>query len=525
MNVLRQFERHYKTPTIIVYLILIHIISEDIEKKNWEVHNICKGSDFMYNNGQLLRSTPEEQGISSSAILNFINATEKTKSGLHSFMLLRHGFVIAEGWWAPYSKEVPHMLFSLSKSFTSTAIGLAVEEKLLSTEDKVISFFSDKLPEKIDENLQQMTIKDLLMMGTGHAEDTTDTIVKAEDGDWVKAFLSLEVEYTPGTHFLYNTGATYMLSAIIQKVTGETLLDYLTPRLFKPLGIENPTWDKCPKGINTGGFGLSLKTEDIAKFGQLYLQKGIYNGKRIVPEAWIAEATSKQISNGNDEDNDWSQGYGYQFWRCKHNEYRGDGAFGQLCVVMPDKDTVLATTSGSEDIGLILNHIWDNLLPAICDKPLEANHKAYSELEDKLRMLHIPAPQGGCCSDLKDNISGNEYELNENLTKLERVAFDFSGEVAVVSFTDARGIHKISCANEWWLNGETDITGDTSKIYASGTWMKNDIYVMSWIFVETPFCYTTKCSFDGNQIKIEIETNVSMGPKVVTEIQGRLINN
>jgi CubicO group peptidase (beta-lactamase class C family) len=478
----------------------------------------------MYNNGQLLRSTPEEQGISSSAILDFINATEKTKSGLHSFMLLRHGFVIAEGWWSPYSKELPHMLFSLSKSFTSTAIGLAVEEKLISTEDKVISFFGYKLPEKIDKNLEQMTIKDLLIMGTGHAEDTTDTIVRAEDGDWVKAFLSLPVEYTPGTHFLYNTGATYMLSAILQKVTGETLLDYLTPRLFMPLGIENATWDKCPKGINTGGFGLSIKTEDIAKFGQLYLQKGIYNGNRIVPEAWIAEATSKQISNGTNENSDWEQGYGYQFWRCLHNEYRGDGAFGQFCIVMPDKDVVLAVTSGSDDMGIILKHAWDNLLPAFEDELIDANSEAYTALKNKLRVLHIPAPQAGYYSNLKDDISGNGYELEKNEFKFEKVSFDFSGEGSVVSFTDARGIHKISCANEWWLNGKTDILGENSKIYASGTWEKNDLYVMSWIFVETPFCYTIKCNFSGNRIKVEIEANVSMGPKTLPELNGRLIS-
>lgn len=478
----------------------------------------------MYGNGKLTRSTPEEQGISSSAILKFIEAVEETKSGLHSFMLLRHGFVISEGWWSPYSKEIPHMLFSLSKSFTSTAIGIAVSEKIISKDDKVISFFKDKLPEKVDENLMRMTIKDLLMMGTGHAEDTTERIMKAEDGDWVKAFLSLKLEYEPGTYFIYNTGATYMLSAIIQKVTGQTLLDYLTPRLFQPLEIDNPTWEKCPNGINVGGFGLSIKTEDIAKFGQLYLQKGIYNGKRILDEAWIAEATSKQISNGTNEDSDWEQGYGYQFWRCKHGFYRADGAFGQLAVVMPDKDTVLAATSGSDDIALILKHVWDHIMPAIYDKPLEANDKDYSELVNKLSIIHIPAPQAGYYSDLKDDITGNEYEFEMNELKMKKISFDFSGEGSVVSFTDSRGVHKISCANEWWLNGKTDILGESSKIYASGTWQKNDVYVMSWIFVETPFCYTLTCKFDENEIQIKIDVNVSMGPVKLPKLKGRLLN-
>ncbi|MBW7461807.1 serine hydrolase, partial [Paenibacillus sepulcri] len=152
--------------------------------------------------------------------------------------------------------------------------------------------------------------------------------------------LAAPVEHEPGTHFVYNSGATYMLSAILQKVTGQTLLEYLQPRLIEPLGIKGAAWDVCPRGINVGGWGLNVTTEDIARFGQLYLQKGMWNGQRLLTEEWIAEATSSQISNGDGGVNDWAQGYGYQFWRCRHGVYRGDGAFGQFCIVMPEQDAV-----------------------------------------------------------------------------------------------------------------------------------------------------------------------------------------
>ena len=281
-------------------------------------------------------TTPESLGISSQAILNFIEAAEKErKDDLHSFILLRHGQIAAQGWWNPYNPESPHMLFSLSKSFTSTAIGIAQAEGLLNINDKVTSFFPDETPKEASQNLQAMRIRDLLAMNTGHNDDATDRMTK-DTASWVKGFLSLPVEHKPGTHFVYNSAATFMLSAIIQKTTGKTLLDYLTPRLFEPLGITHPAWESSPAGINIGGWGLKVRTKDIAQLGQLYLQKGMWQGKQLIPAAWVEEATKKQSSNGSNPDSDWEQGYGYQFWRCRYDLYRGDGAFGQYCIVFPE---------------------------------------------------------------------------------------------------------------------------------------------------------------------------------------------
>ncbi|MBE0699599.1 MAG: serine hydrolase, partial [Anaerolineaceae bacterium] len=303
-------------------------------------------------------SSPERQGIPSSAILRFVEAIEKKHLELHSFMLLRHGILVAKGWWNPYHPDYPHMLFSLSKSFTSSAVGLAVAEGRLSVDDAVVSFFPDDLPELVSENLKAMKVKHLLTMSTGHAEDTTGRLRDTVDGNWVKSFLSLEVENVPGKPFVYNSGATYILSAIIQKVTGMTVLEYLRPRLFEPLGIENPTWETCPMGINTGGWGLNVRTEDIAQFGQLYLNKGVWNGRRILAQEWVEQASSAQVPNGDNPESDWNQGYGYQFWRCRHGAYRGDGAFGQYCIVMPEQDAVLAITSGLGDMQAVMNLVW-----------------------------------------------------------------------------------------------------------------------------------------------------------------------
>ncbi|HEX6846937.1 MAG TPA: serine hydrolase, partial [Chitinophagaceae bacterium] len=243
----------------------------------------------------LPRSSPEIEGVSSKGIMNFLDAVNTSKHELHSIMILRHGKVIAEGWWNPYRADLKHTLYSLSKSFTSTAVGFAVAEKKLSVNDKVISFFPDKLPEKISDNLSILTIKDLLSMSAGQAPDPTGLVAISDD--WIKTFFAVPIINKPGSVFLYNSAATYMLSAIVQKVTGQKIIDYLTPRLFQPLGIAGMDWEIDPAGINVGGWGLRAKTEDIAKFAQLYLQKGKWKGIQILPEAWVNEATTFKIDN------------------------------------------------------------------------------------------------------------------------------------------------------------------------------------------------------------------------------------
>jgi CubicO group peptidase (beta-lactamase class C family) len=231
-------------------------------------------------------------------------------------------------------------MFSLSKSFTSTAVGLAIAEGKFTIEDPVLKFFPDEAPEKPSANLRAMRVRDLLTMSTSHHNEDIQGFPYNSEESVVKKFLALPVTHKPGTFFVYNTPATYMLSAIVQKTTGQPVLEYLRPRLFAPLGIANPTWEASKQGVSMGGFGLSIRTEDIARFGQLYLQRGKWQGRQLVPESWVATATSRWMSNGSNPESDWEQGYGFQFWRCRHGVFRGDGASGQFCVVFPELDAV-----------------------------------------------------------------------------------------------------------------------------------------------------------------------------------------
>src|SRR3954471_6596596 len=343
----------------------------------------------------LPRSSAESQGVSSTALLDFVNALDQI-DGMHSLMVLRHGQVIAEGWWAPYDAAHNHVLYSLSKSFTSTAVGLAVAEGKLSVYDEVLKFFPNDAPTNASNNLKAMRLRDLLIMSTGHQDEPSSAAEIVSP----KSFLAQPVPHLPGTHFKYNTAATFMQSAIVQKVTGQTVLDFLHPRLFEPLGIEHPVWDANFQGISLGGYGLRVRTEDIAKFGQLYLQKGRWNGKQLLPAEWVAMATSKQTSNGSNPKSDWNQGYGFQFWRCQHNAYRGDGAFGQYCLVMPDQDAVVAITSGVKDMQGVLNVIWEKLLPAMEPKKRRANNPAAERLKEKLTHLEVRPAQGAATSPL-----------------------------------------------------------------------------------------------------------------------------
>src|ERR1035438_9386782 len=229
------------------------------------------------------RSTPEAEGVSSEAIVDFVEAADKNVDTFDSFMILRHGKVIAEGWWKPNSAEAPHIMNSVSKSFTSTAIGLAIQKHKLKLDDPVLKFFPAYAPPIPSDYLKAMKVRDLLTMSGGHAVEPK----ASEAGPSVKRFLAQPVVYQPGTHFLYNTMGSYVLSAIVTKVTGQTALEYLRSRLFEPLGIQNARWDSSSEGNSLGGYGLYLRTEDIAKFGQLYLQKGKWNGKQLIPREWV----------------------------------------------------------------------------------------------------------------------------------------------------------------------------------------------------------------------------------------------
>ena len=464
----------------------------------------------------LPRSIPEAQGISSAAIADFVVTAEKTVHHMHSYMLVRHGHVVAEGWWYPWRADAPHMMFSLSKSFTATAVGLAIAEGRLTIDDQVLSFFPNEVPRKTSDNLAEMTVRHLLTMTTGHDRDTFEDMMCSHSP--IKTFLSRPVVHTPGTHFLYDTGATFTLSAILQKLTGETLVDYLTPRLFEPLGISSATWESHPVGINYGGMGLNITTEEIARFGLLYLQKGQWNGRRILPEGWVEEATCRQVSNGADPESDWTQGYGYQFWRCRNNFYRADGAFGQFCIVMAEKQAVLAITSGVEDMQAVLNLVWERLLPAMDNYPVPAGEEEHNALIYTLANLRLAPPPGERTSPIAQSVSGKAYTFERNYETLFSIGFDFNGEGGKMTYRllgggKRRGIHELDIGYSQWREGVSYLGGRTpQKVAVSGMWTAQDTYTVTMCYYETPFILTLTCRFEGNRLIYGCRANVAFGP-------------
>jgi len=330
--------------------------------------------------------TPAEMAV---AVDSFVVATQERPVSpdsitLHSIMIVRHGEVLLERWFNGHTSETPHAMFSVSKTFTATAVGMAISEGKMKLDDKVISFFPDKLPEQVSENLAAMTVRDLLTMTCGHDTEPNGAAYKAmginpDSLDWVQAFLSWPVDHKPGEYYLYNSYGTYMLSAIVQQVTGQKVLDYLDERLFQPLHINRPTWQESPQGINCGGWGLELTTEDMAKMGQLFLQKGEWNGQQLVSAEWLKEMSSYQVPSSpsgtryemreaaglTKDNNEWVQGYGYQMWICRHGAFRADGYAGQYIMVFPERDVVLVLTTSSSLYQPYMDLIWQYLLPVL----------------------------------------------------------------------------------------------------------------------------------------------------------------
>ena len=466
------------------------------------------------------RSTPEAQGVPSSAVLALVEALDQIDA-MHSFMLVRHGSVIAEGWWAPYRATDNHELYSLSKSFTSTAVGLAVAESKLSIDDEVLKFFPEDAPAQPSANLKAMRVRDLLTMNTGNQ----DEVPTAADKISAKAFLTNAVPHKPGTHFKYNTPATFMLSAIVQKQTGQTVEDYLRPRLFEPLGITQPVWNTNFQGLTLGGYGLSVRTEDIARFGQLYLQKGQWQGKQLLAREWVEMATSKQVSNGSNPRSDWDQGYGFQFWRCRNGAYRGDGAFGQYCIVLPEQDAVIVITSGVKDMQGVMNHVWEKLLPNFGTKRLSANAATQKMLTEKLAGLSVRPAQGGESSPLTAKLSGRKFVFPENTQKLETLTFKSDGNKETVVSIQARDTaYSFPAGYREWQRGPAmggDYTFTNNPAAATAAWTSEDTLVVKQCLTETPYYVTHQFRFVGDQVFYDLQRNVGFGATKQPQLIGR----
>ncbi len=464
---------------------------------------------------KLPRSTPEAQGVSTEAINKYFDAVEASGQEFHATIILKNGFVIAEAWWEPYGPDHKMQLYSMSKSFTSTAIGFAQQEGLLNVEDLVIKYFPKDLPDEISPNLKALKIKHLLMMSVGHAKDSILTIEHSPAGvAWAKTFLAIPIEFEPGTKFLYNSGASFMLANIVQKVSGKTAFDFLKPRLFEPLGITNTTWSTTPEGYNFGASHLRMTTEDMAKFGQFYLQKGKWKGKQLLNTEYIATATSKQISNGKN-DSSWAYGYGYQFWLNPPGGFRADGAFGQYSMVFPDQNAVVAINSESLGKGITMSLVWDILFPALGKKePLKNNPTAHASLKTKLKGLRYAPEKFEAKSAFESNINGKKFQFEPNDLGIQNLTFRFNNDT--ISFDikeEGFDTYTITSGrNKWYKKGNRKPAPHAlfsrrridfeSLVAAAAGWENEHTLKICLRLIETCHSDYLTCIFNDNKLTI-----------------------
>jgi CubicO group peptidase (beta-lactamase class C family) len=417
----------------------------------------------------LPRSTPLAEEVTAAGIEAFLDAMEADPAiALHSLMIVRRGRVVAEGWWAPYRPDDVHLLYSVSKSFTSTALGFAVAEGRISLGDTVVQHFPDLDPGPSGSRARTITVEQLARMATGHHQDILDAMVRLDPAEPVLGFLRIEPESPPGSVFAYNNGASYVLGAIVQERTGESLTSYLQPRLFDPLGIPPPHWDTVGGRRQMGYSGLHLTTEQLARFGQLYLQDGDWMGSPVLPAGWVAEATRAHTANPGEPEPDWRRGYGYQFWRGRHG-YRADGAYGQFCLVLPEQDAVVVTTSETETMQAVLDAVWEHLVPAF-DGPSTAADD--DRLATRLASLTLAGDGAG-------TLPGDDWVTARG------VAEDSPGWTLTVDAAEDRLL--IGCGDGQWRRTAAPVrNGGVLAVEAQGRWSDPETFTAELVFVQTP---------------------------------------
>jgi CubicO group peptidase (beta-lactamase class C family) len=467
-------------------------------------------SDGTYRDG-LTRSTPEAEGVSSAAILAFLQEVEAANLELHSFMLMRNRNVIAEGWWWPYRSDRIHITHSLTKSVTAVAVGLAVDEGRFGLQDKVASFFPEFVPANASANLRAMTVGDLLTMRCGHDKETSGSLWRPIKTSWVAEFFKIPVVHPPGTHFKYTSAASYMLSAIVSKTTGQSMADYLKPRFMEPMGIDRWHWDTSPGGISPGGNGLTWNTAASLKLGALHQQLGMWNGNRVLSEKWVRAATTKQAEGDSDG------AYGYQWWMGPGSAYYGLGLFTQMSIVFPQHNTTLALFSAIDGSKKLKPIIWKHFPAALGNGklPVSAASKQLSELTTH---LHVLEPLNKTSSPLAAKLDGKRLAIQSNDQSVKWVSFDFSEAACTYRMADADGEHEITAGLAEYLEQHTSMTGHRlhheyrpkrQAVIAGARWLAPNKLEMTWQFVETAFRDTVLCTFSDNAVAIDRSVNLN----------------
>lgn len=492
------------------------------------------------------RTTPEAVGIPSASIEWLLDRLEEGWTEPHGLMIMRHGKVCAEGWWAPYATGIRHGLQSHTKTYAATAVGIAYTEGLLKLTDRIVDIFPDEIPENPSENLKKLTVRDVLCMGCG-----MDTMPRPSK-DWIREFLATPVNHVPGTTFMYNSTGSTFLGAIVRKLTGLGLHDYLKPRLFDKIGIdaENLRWITMPDGMEVGGGGLFATTEDNLRLMKLYADGGVWEGERILAEDYVKLATSKQNDSATEravnppaEDN--FVGYGFQIWMCRpKGVYRADGAMGQFTIVFPERDMLLAITenaSGSTGGAMpqkALDTIWKwmDALPGPETEILPEDPEASAHLARRMQMLALPAPRRSPESPLQEKINGSTYAVTDGyfaLADAGMVRFmsgeDRPGGAKALSLTFAENACTLTCLVDGKPQSLTaamdgtrlrnELPGRPSIALCSGCWEADNVFRLRLRMVETCNETSITFTFSGDQAQVETCSNhVFAGKAQVTHL-------
>jgi len=457
----------------------------------------------------LTRSEPREAGVNALLVEAFLDDAAATGLDIHGVMLHRAGRVVAEGWRWPYRADRPRIMHSATKSVLACAIGMALAEGRFGLHDKVVSFFPELIRGSIDAKLAAMTVEHLLTMRAGHGAETSGSIWRGIATSWTAEFFKIPLVYPPGTTFMYTSAASYMLSAILTRVTGQTLHDYLKPRFFGPLGIVAEQWDLGPDNVNPGGNGLTMKTADLLKLGILHAQGGLWEGRRILTEAWIAEATR---SHGDD--------YGYQWTTSAGGTYAAIGIFMQFVMVFPRHQATLAVVGASQEGSQVYRPVVQRYFPRAFEEQLPASQAQEADAHLRSRLLAVgrQPPIAVNSSDTAARVSGKSFRIEPNPLGVTAVSFVFENDRCVFHLVDAAGDHSVVCGLRAWLESHTDVPGadlhhgyalQSAVVVASAAWTDANTLRMSWIFAETAFQDTVVCRFDHDSVTVERSVNVN----------------
>ncbi|MBW4079402.1 MAG: beta-lactamase family protein [Acidobacteria bacterium] len=455
----------------------------------------------------LATSSPSEEGVEARGIESFLDSLESLPGvEAHSLMILRHGSVIVAGWWWPYTTDQLQLLYSVSKSFTSTALGLAVDDGLLDLDDPIVAHFPELDDQIGDPRSRSMRIRHIAAMASGHLEDTWPEVLASDPEHPVLGFLRLQPERDPGSIFRYNQSASYTLAAIVQRVTGQSVTQYLRSRVLDPIGAGPIEWWGHPQGQDLGFSGLHATTETVARLGQLYLNDGSWHGRQILSSAWIEQASREQVGTDTDDPAaetgaDSKLGYGYQFWKSSHG-YRADGAFGQFCLILPEFDAVIAMTGQSTETQPILDAVWNELLPSFKNGEVVEDFAGDRRLQERMASLAL-VTSGARLEPPRDADNWAEAVFRPVLDSwleqptIESLKVSPAAHEWNLVLTERDWTLDMRLANEW---SRCYSNGVAQPIFCSGGWPDPRSLKISLIFIESPHRLDLTCTLDDRRL-------------------------